>query len=204
MAEIILPPGSEQYPDMLKSSQIVTSTVSSLGPAEGIHRANTAAVVRDDSNYIYTASTLTGDASGIIETVAGGDLWEASQAILTMDGEVINTVPNTPLAATVVWDNSQINLYYMVPNTNGGAFLQEACQRGDGGWIQGALGEALLRENVFPALDSSLTVWTNKEEINVFFKSITDQRNEITFAKYFPDNESWNVKKIKVQHYPKK
>lgn len=161
-----------------------------------LFKPNTAAVVRNGTQYIFQASPFTGENNGIIQISSGEHQFEAQRTIVVVDQEMVRTIQNTPLAATIVWDNSQINLYYFAQSTDG-AFLREICQKDDADWQDGSLSEYLLQEGVFPAPNSTLTVWTDKEDIHVYFRSSTDGETDLTLAKYIAAESNWQLMKIR-------
>lgn len=161
------------------------------------YRVNTAGVSRQGQHSIFYASPFTGDNNYIMQVNTGDNPSDSRQDIVQIDNKPVSTIANTPLAATVVWDNSQINLYYLSPTTEqGGAFLQEACQHENNGWIQGSLSEFLLQEAVFPHLNTTITVYTENETINVFFRCTEDSQKQMTLAAYVPTESAWQLKKV--------
>lgn len=158
-------------------------------------RTQNSAVTRGDTNYIFTPVQTTGSDWGIQELSYRGDPSQGDRKLIEAEAQgevsVVRTIHNTPVASTLVWDDSQINLYYLSPFRDT-CLLREICQKDDQGWITGALSDRLWDNQIFPDLNSDIAVWNDKEKIKVYFTT----GGTLTLALYDPSSEGWSFHKV--------
>lgn len=160
-------------------------------------RVSTAAVIRDNTQYVFVTRPLNAETDTIVSMASSIDAETGGREFIEVGGDNIRVVKNSPLAATLSVDKVAINIYYF-EQTKNGIILQEASQKGREPYIETGLGDFLVSKKVFPHPTSTIAACTANGKVSVWFRAATDSDQWMTLARFdfSVKGQGWQLKKM--------
>lgn len=129
-------------------------------------RANSAAVIRDNIQYVFVTRLLNADSDTIVSMTSSFEAESGGREFIEVGGDQVRIIKNSPLAATLSVDKTAVNIYYFEQGKNG-IMLQEASQKGREPYFETGLGDFLVSKKIFPHPTSTIAACTTNGKVSV-------------------------------------